>query len=57
MEFVSHLTRSFALSSKLTKVERAKDATIYMGSAVSTRERLYGRVLLYGDNGGGSRVT
>ncbi|XP_040201975.1 NPC1-like intracellular cholesterol transporter 1 isoform X2 [Rana temporaria] len=34
VEFVSHLTRSFALSSKLTKVERAKDATIYMGSAV-----------------------
>ncbi|KAM5171859.1 NPC1-like intracellular cholesterol transporter 1 [Mantella aurantiaca] len=34
VEFVSHLTRSFAMSSKLTKVERAKDATIYMGSAV-----------------------
>ncbi|XP_068130864.1 NPC1-like intracellular cholesterol transporter 1 [Hyperolius riggenbachi] len=34
VEFVSHLTRSFAMSNKLTKVERAKDATIYMGSAV-----------------------
>nr|DBA32150.1 TPA: hypothetical protein GDO54_007891 [Pyxicephalus adspersus] len=34
VEFVSHLTRSFAMSSKLTKVERAKEATIYMGSAV-----------------------
>ncbi|KAM9313283.1 NPC1-like intracellular cholesterol transporter 1 [Gastrophryne carolinensis] len=36
VEFVSHLTRSFAMSSKLTKVERAKDALIYMGSAVFT---------------------
>ncbi|XP_069800263.1 NPC1-like intracellular cholesterol transporter 1 [Dendropsophus ebraccatus] len=34
VEFVSHLTRSFAMSSKLTKVARARDATIYMGSAV-----------------------
>ncbi|XP_063787980.1 NPC1-like intracellular cholesterol transporter 1 [Pseudophryne corroboree] len=34
VEFVSHLTRSFAMSNKLTKVDRAKDATIYMGSAV-----------------------
>ncbi|XP_073444736.1 NPC1-like intracellular cholesterol transporter 1 [Dendrobates tinctorius] len=34
VEFVSHLTRSFAMSNKLTKVERARDATIHMGSAV-----------------------
>ncbi|KAG9488785.1 hypothetical protein GDO78_005007 [Eleutherodactylus coqui] len=34
VEFVSHLTRSYAMSNKLTKVARAKDATIYMGSAV-----------------------
>ncbi|XP_040270508.1 NPC1-like intracellular cholesterol transporter 1 [Bufo bufo] len=34
VEFVSHLTRSFAMSNKLTKVDRARDATIYMGSAV-----------------------
>ncbi|KAM4676338.1 NPC1-like intracellular cholesterol transporter 1 [Discoglossus pictus] len=34
VEFVSHLTRSFAMSCKPTKVARAKDATIYMGSAV-----------------------
>ncbi|KAG8574528.1 hypothetical protein GDO81_009218 [Engystomops pustulosus] len=34
VEFVSHITRSFAMSSKLTKVDRARDATIYMGSAV-----------------------
>ncbi len=36
VEFVSHLTRSFALSIRPTKVERAKEATINMGSAVST---------------------
>lgn len=34
VEFVSHLTRSFALSTLPTKVERAKDATATMGSAV-----------------------
>ncbi|XP_063301615.1 NPC1-like intracellular cholesterol transporter 1 [Pelobates fuscus] len=34
VEFVSHLTRSFAFSLKPTKVARAKEATIYMGSAV-----------------------
>ncbi|XP_053575429.1 NPC1-like intracellular cholesterol transporter 1 [Bombina bombina] len=34
VEFVSHLTRSFAISCKSTKVKRAKEATIYMGSAV-----------------------
>ncbi|KAK0137535.1 NPC1-like intracellular cholesterol transporter 1 [Merluccius polli] len=34
VEFVSHLTRSFALSIKLTHVERAKEATANMGSAV-----------------------
>ncbi|XP_026801631.3 NPC1-like intracellular cholesterol transporter 1 [Pangasianodon hypophthalmus] len=34
VEFVSHLTRSFALSTLPTKVERAKDATAKMGSAV-----------------------
>ncbi|RXN14188.1 Niemann-Pick C1 1 [Labeo rohita] len=34
VEFVSHLTRSFALSVRLTKVERAKEATANMGSAV-----------------------
>ncbi|KAG8441015.1 hypothetical protein GDO86_006668 [Hymenochirus boettgeri] len=34
VEFVSHLTRSFAISCKSSKVARAKEATIYMGSAV-----------------------
>ncbi|XP_067857648.1 NPC1-like intracellular cholesterol transporter 1 [Heptranchias perlo] len=34
VEFVSHLTRSFAISIKATKVERAKEATADMGSAV-----------------------
>lgn len=35
VEFVSHITRSFAVSTKPTRLERAKDATIFMGSAVS----------------------
>ncbi|XP_064228071.1 NPC1-like intracellular cholesterol transporter 1 isoform X1 [Aotus nancymaae] len=34
VEFVSHITRSFAVSTKPTRLERAKEATIYMGSAV-----------------------
>uniref|UniRef100_A0A2K6GTP5 NPC1 like intracellular cholesterol transporter 1 n=1 Tax=Propithecus coquereli TaxID=379532 RepID=A0A2K6GTP5_PROCO len=34
VEFVSHITRSFAISTKPTQVERAKEATISMGSAV-----------------------
>ncbi|RVE68465.1 hypothetical protein OJAV_G00092070 [Oryzias javanicus] len=34
VEFVSHMTRSFALSTKPTRVERAADATANMGSAV-----------------------
>ncbi|XP_061115458.1 NPC1-like intracellular cholesterol transporter 1 [Conger conger] len=34
VEFVSHLTRSFALSTLPTRVERAKEATANMGSAV-----------------------
>ncbi|XP_051896739.1 NPC1-like intracellular cholesterol transporter 1 [Pristis pectinata] len=34
VEFVSHLTRSFAVSTKESKVERAKEATVTMGSAV-----------------------
>ncbi|XP_007234279.3 NPC1-like intracellular cholesterol transporter 1 [Astyanax mexicanus] len=34
VEFVSHMTRSFALSTLPTRVERAKDATAKMGSAV-----------------------
>ncbi|XP_078421849.1 NPC1-like intracellular cholesterol transporter 1 [Cetorhinus maximus] len=34
VEFVSHLTRSFAVSTKSNKVERAKEATATMGSAV-----------------------
>ncbi|XP_032869590.1 NPC1-like intracellular cholesterol transporter 1 [Amblyraja radiata] len=34
VEFVSHLTRSFAVSTKENKVERAKEATVNMGSAV-----------------------
>lgn len=37
VEFVSHITRSFALSIGRSKVERAKEATANMGSAVSTR--------------------
>lgn len=36
VEFVSHMTRSFALSIKPTRVERAKEATANMGSAVSS---------------------
>lgn len=35
MEFVSHMTRTFALSIKPTHVERAKEATVKMGSAVN----------------------
>ncbi|XP_072917233.1 NPC1-like intracellular cholesterol transporter 1 isoform X2 [Hemitrygon akajei] len=34
VEFVSHLTCSFAVSTKRNKVERAKEATANMGSAV-----------------------
>ncbi|XP_033015105.1 NPC1-like intracellular cholesterol transporter 1 [Lacerta agilis] len=34
VEFVSHITRSFAISTKPTKVERAREATVNMGSAV-----------------------
>lgn len=34
VEFVSHMTRSFALSTKPTHVDRAKEATANMGSAV-----------------------
>lgn len=34
VEFVSHMTRSFAMSTKSTHVERAKEATANMGSAV-----------------------
>ncbi|XP_028269116.1 NPC1-like intracellular cholesterol transporter 1 [Parambassis ranga] len=34
VEFVSHMTRTFALSTKPTRVERAKEATATMGSAV-----------------------
>lgn len=34
VEFVSHITRSFAVSTKATRLERAKDATVSMGSAV-----------------------
>ncbi|XP_040011338.1 NPC1-like intracellular cholesterol transporter 1 isoform X2 [Xiphias gladius] len=43
VEFVSHMTRSFALSTKPTRVERAMEATANMGSAVS---KLYLLVLL-----------
>uniref|UniRef100_A0A8C8WXT2 NPC1 like intracellular cholesterol transporter 1 n=1 Tax=Panthera leo TaxID=9689 RepID=A0A8C8WXT2_PANLE len=34
VEFVSHITRAFAISTRLTRLERAKEATIFMGSAV-----------------------
>ncbi|XP_067461421.1 NPC1-like intracellular cholesterol transporter 1 [Thunnus thynnus] len=34
VEFVSHMTRSFAVSTKATRVERAMEATANMGSAV-----------------------
>ncbi|KAM9216146.1 NPC1-like intracellular cholesterol transporter 1 [Dugong dugon] len=34
VEFVSHITCSFAISIKPTRLERAKEATIIMGSAV-----------------------
>ncbi|CAN9513446.1 unnamed protein product [Ophioblennius macclurei] len=34
VEFVSHITRAFALSTKFTHVERAKEAAANMGSAV-----------------------
>lgn len=35
MEFVSHITRAFAVSTRPTRLERAKEATVFMGSAVS----------------------
>uniref|UniRef100_A0A8D0BSQ8 NPC1 like intracellular cholesterol transporter 1 n=1 Tax=Salvator merianae TaxID=96440 RepID=A0A8D0BSQ8_SALMN len=34
VEFVSHITRSFAISTQPSKLERAREATISMGSAV-----------------------
>ncbi|XP_077456590.1 NPC1-like intracellular cholesterol transporter 1 [Stigmatopora argus] len=34
VEFVSHMTRSFALSTKPTRIQRAEEATANMGSAV-----------------------
>ncbi|XP_001379744.3 NPC1-like intracellular cholesterol transporter 1 [Monodelphis domestica] len=34
VEFVSHITRSFAISTKPSRLERAKETTIIMGSAV-----------------------
>ncbi|XP_058050619.1 NPC1-like intracellular cholesterol transporter 1 [Ahaetulla prasina] len=34
VEFVSHITLSFAISKKSTKLERSREATINMGSAV-----------------------
>ncbi|XP_043358852.1 NPC1-like intracellular cholesterol transporter 1 [Dermochelys coriacea] len=34
VEFVSHITRAFAVSTQPTRLERAKEATINMGSAV-----------------------
>ncbi|XP_012888390.1 PREDICTED: Niemann-Pick C1-like protein 1 [Dipodomys ordii] len=34
VEFVSHITRSFAVSTKPTRLERAEEATVFMGSAV-----------------------
>ncbi|TNN86466.1 Niemann-Pick C1-like protein 1 [Liparis tanakae] len=37
VEFVSHMTRSFALSTKTTRVERAMEATANMGSADSMK--------------------
>lgn len=39
VEFVSHMTRSFAMSIQPTHVERAKEATATMGSAVSPSAR------------------
>lgn len=36
VEFVSHMTRSFALSVQPSRVARAKEATAKMGSAVSS---------------------
>lgn len=35
VEFVSHITHSFAISTKPTRLERATEATVSMGSAVS----------------------
>lgn len=35
VEFVSHITRAFAVSTRPTRLERAKEATVFMGSAVS----------------------
>uniref|UniRef100_A0A8D2J719 NPC1 like intracellular cholesterol transporter 1 n=1 Tax=Varanus komodoensis TaxID=61221 RepID=A0A8D2J719_VARKO len=34
VEFVSHITRSFAVSTRPSKLERAREATVNMGSAV-----------------------
>lgn len=42
VEFVSHITRSFAISTKPTRLERAKEATVSMGSAVSGWTALHG---------------
>lgn len=35
VEFTSHITRSFAISTRPGRLERAKEATVDMGSAVS----------------------
>lgn len=46
VEFVSHLTCAFAHSTKPTRVERAAEATITMGSKVgAARPRGHPRVL------------
>lgn len=51
VEFVSHMTRSFALSTKPTHVERAMEATANMGSAVSIYTILKRRVDLMPNQG------
>ena len=38
MEFCSHITRAFTVSTKGSRVERAEEALSHMGSSVSTAE-------------------
>ena len=38
MEFCSHITRAFTLSTKGSRVDRAEEALAHMGSSVSTAQ-------------------
>ena len=39
VEFCSHITRAFTVSTKGSRVERAEEALSHMGSSVSTAEQ------------------